>query len=146
MRFELRCIVRTSSPIKNPKFHPFPIRQITSVQSLGILHPQTHCRGSTIFQCLVCRNAAFRSVSTCSRLLHYISNPTCFSNVNNPIFFSSPSLVSFRMVADAVIYHPTVSHYLKYVATSGTLYIPWPRTKLSWILALYAPSRKVRIE
>jgi len=23
------------------------------------------------------------------------------------------------MVADAVIYHPTVSHYLKYVATSG---------------------------
>jgi hypothetical protein len=25
------------------------------------------------------------------------------------------------MVADAVIYHPAVSHYLRYVATTGTL-------------------------
>ena len=24
------------------------------------------------------------------------------------------------MVADALIYHPTVTHYLKYVATTGT--------------------------
>ena len=24
------------------------------------------------------------------------------------------------MVADALIYHPTVSHYLKFVATTGT--------------------------
>jgi hypothetical protein len=39
------------------------------------------------------------------------------------------------MVADAVIYHPTVTHYLKYVATTGkplrthppSLFSPKPR-------------------
>jgi hypothetical protein len=30
------------------------------------------------------------------------------------------ALISPIMVADAVIYHPAVSHYLRYVATTGT--------------------------
>jgi len=33
---------------------------------------------------------------------------------------SLSSLHTVNMVVDAVIYHPTVSHYLKYVATTGT--------------------------
>lgn len=28
------------------------------------------------------------------------------------------------MVADALVYHPTISHYLKYVATTGTYLTP----------------------
>jgi hypothetical protein len=34
--------------------------------------------------------------------------------------FSRHGLRTLKMVADAVIYHPTVAHYLKYVATTGT--------------------------
>ena len=28
--------------------------------------------------------------------------------------------IVFKMVADAVVYHPTVAHYLRFVATTGT--------------------------
>ena len=48
----------------------------------------------------------------------------------------SPSCIStdsfFKMVADAVVYHPTVAHYLRFVATTGG----------SWALSyLLRPSR-----
>lgn len=32
-----------------------------------------------------------------------------------------PSSRFFTMVADALVYHPTVSHYLRFVATTGRL-------------------------
>jgi len=35
------------------------------------------------------------------------------------------------MVADAVIYHPTVAHFLKYVATTGTPLSPPPHAVLA---------------
>jgi hypothetical protein len=40
------------------------------------------------------------------------------------------------MVADALIYHPTVSHYLKFVATTGTvsLYLPLSHPSYSQLL------------
>ena len=43
---------------------------------------------------------------------------------------SLSSLHTVKMVVDAVIYHPTVSHYLKYVATTGTYFQVHPIARL----------------
>lgn len=65
-------------------------------------------------------------------------SPAAFSILFALIFavFSLTSLRSVKMVADAVIYHPTVAHYLKYVATTGTYIkrIPGRRSNSLWVL------------
>ena len=56
------------------------------------------------------------------------SSSTCICNSKVPASFITYNLSDEKdsidtpiMVADAVIYHPAVSHYLRYVATTGTL-------------------------
>lgn len=61
-----------------------------------------------------------RACSTHSSFNVY-STPRYQHHLSPTIFLTRrTALISPIMVADAVIYHPAVSHYLRYVATTGT--------------------------
>lgn len=53
--------------------------------------------------------------------LHPSGNSADPASKSHKILFSvvSETNLFFNMVADAVIYHPTVAHYLRFVATTG---------------------------
>jgi hypothetical protein len=103
-------------------------RQMPDVRSPSTRKPSVPlCRGPA-------RGVSFR----CSTLSYYFFRRStyryqhCFSHTTS--LHSERKLTSPAMVADAVIYHPAVSHYLRYVATAGKRSIPE---------LLYLPSRPV---